>query len=87
MNQTRKDNISIGVLRYYINHPEAKRYGKDNVMSRKSVAYKHGLEHRGKLSGDKNPARRKDVRIKIGKKLKGRIITDSWKEKIRQFRR
>jgi hypothetical protein len=55
-------------------------------MSRKSVAYKHGLEHRGKLSGDKNPARRKDVRIKIGKKLKGRIITDSWKEKIRQRR-
>lgn len=39
-------------------------------------------ENHADISGDKNPSKRKDVKEKISKALKGRKFTDEWKAKI-----
>ena len=83
MDTKRKDNISKGVLLHYKNHPELKRYGSDNVMSRPEVRDKVSKNRKGKNMGELNPSKRPEVREKMSKKLKGRVFTSEWKENLR----
>ena len=44
-------------------------------------------ENRAKVSGDLSPTKRSDVRLKISKANKGRIIDDDWKQKLSESQR
>lgn len=54
-------------------------YGKHHSEKTKKQLSK---AHKGKLLGDKNPAKRDDVKKKLSQKLKGRIFSEEHKRKL-----
>jgi very-short-patch-repair endonuclease len=64
------------------NKPWNKNLTKYTDERIRNASIKDSKNRKGKCMGDKNPAKRLEVRKKISLKLKNRIITKVWKEKI-----
>jgi len=75
-NRTEEDNKktseAIKKLWKEVQHPWIGKHHTEETKIKISIANKN------KLSGDKNPSKREDVKVKISEKLKGRVFDKEW---------